>query len=189
MTPGSAAGDIVRMSALWQWVVLAGAGLVLIALRLRRRRTPLSATLFVGAAVLLLTLDLFRANMGYNPAIPKSHAIVPTTGAIRYLQAQRPNRFVGASASSAFQPLPADLAMNFHLYDARGYDYPTETTYDTLWRRYVNNAPTLAQPTEIAPITPTSLRALDLLSVSDVLVSPGRRAAHRAWTPDRVSRH
>jgi len=167
-------GDIVRMSSLLQWIVLAGAGLVLIYLRLRRSRPPLAASAFVGAAVLLLALDLFRANMGFNPAIPRANAIVHTTGSIRYLQSQRPNRFIGVSASTAFEPLPADLAMNYRLYDARGYDYPTETRYDTLWKRYVNNAPTLSQPTELAAVTPVSLRALNLLSVSDLLASPGQ---------------
>ena len=175
ITPGDTAADIVRMSSLFQWLVLAGVGLVLIYLRLRRSQRPLSGAVFVGAAVLLLTVDLFRANMGFNPAIPRSNAVVPTTGAIRYLQAQRPNRFVGASTSTAFEPLPADLAMNFHLYDARGYDYPTEARYDTLWRTAVNNAPTLSQPTELAGISPLSLRALNLLSVSDVLTSPGEK--------------
>jgi len=167
-------GDIVRMSSLLQWIVLAGAGLGLIYLRLRRSRPPLAASAFVGAAVLLLALDLFRANMGFNPAIPRANAIVHTTGSIRYLQSQRPNRFIGVSASTAFEPLPADLAMNYRLYDARGYDYPTETRYDTLWKRYVNNAPTLSQPTELAAVTTVSLRALNLLSVSDLLASPGQ---------------
>jgi hypothetical protein len=168
------------MSALFQWVVLAGVGLGLVVLRLRGwrgRRLPVGV--FVAGAVVLVAVDLFRANMGYNPAIPKSHAVVPATGAIRYLQSQRPNRFVGVSTSTAFQPLPADVAMDFGLYDARGYDYPTEGRYDTLWRRNVDNSPTFAQPTELASARPAALRALSLLSVSDVLVSPGEPPLRR----------
>jgi hypothetical protein len=166
-------GDIVRMSALLQWIVLAGIGLVLIVWRLRGRRPSLGVTAFVTAAVVLMVVDLFRANMGFNPAIARANASVPATGSIHYLESQRPNRFVGASTSTAFEPLPADLAMDFRLFDARGYDYPTEKRYDTLWRQFVNNSPTLSQPTELAAINPQSLRALNLLSVSDVLVSPG----------------
>jgi Bacterial membrane protein YfhO len=166
-------GDIVRMSAVLQWIVLAGVGVVLVLWRLRGRRTPLAATAFVTAAVVLMVLDLFRANMGFNPAIATANAKVPATGAIRYLQSQRPNRFVGASTSTAFEPMPADLAMDFRLFDARGYDYPTEQRYDTLWRQFVNNSPTLSQPTELAAINPQSLRALSLLSVSDIIASPG----------------
>lgn len=167
----SSAAGIVRMSSLLQWIPLAGIGLVLIALRLRRpRRLPVAA--FVAAALILLTVDLFRANMGFNPAIPRRNAVVPTTPAIRYLQSQRPNRFVGVSTSTAFEPLPSNVSMDFGLYDARGYDYPVEQRYDTLWRRYVSNAPTLSQPTELASDTPSSLRALNLLSVSDFLYDP-----------------
>ncbi len=95
------------------------------------------------------------------------------TGAIRYLQAQRPNRFIGVSTELFSQPLPADLAMNFGLYDARGYDFPVEKRFDMLWRRSV--APgvgAFTQPEEFASATPASLRALNLLSVSDLIVGP-----------------
>jgi hypothetical protein len=176
----AAAGRIVRMSALLQWLPLAGLGLALIFLRLRGRGAlrP-SATIFVVAALALLTVDLFRANMGYNPAIPKDDAVMPETGAIRYLQSRTPNRFAGLGLGP-FEPLPADLAMTFGLYDARGYDYPTEGRYDRLWRRAVNNLPTIAQRTERAADTPLSIRALGLLSVSDLIVSPGEPPLRRA---------
>jgi hypothetical protein len=168
--PSSPAADIVRMSALLQWLPLAGIGLLLIALRLRRGR-GMAAGLFVTLAVVLLVVDLFRANMGFNPAIPTRNAIVPSTGAIRYLQARRPNRFVGVSGDIHFQPLPADTGMYFGLYDARGYDYPAEKRYDTLWRRNIApGVPDFAQPIELATATPLSLPALDLLSVSDLLL-------------------
>ena len=165
--------DIVRMSALFQWLPLAGLGLLLIVLRLRGRGSlRLPATVFVVAVLALLAVDLFRANMGYNPAITKEEAVMPETGAIRYLQSRTPNRFAGLGLTS-FEPLPADLTMSFGLYDARGYDYPTEGRYDTLWRRSVNNVPTIAQPTERADDTEAALRALNLLSATDLIVSPG----------------
>ena len=79
-------------------------------------------------------VDLFRANMGFNPAIRHEHAEQPTTGAIRYLQSRAPNRFAGIGEIGAPSPLPVDLAMRYGLYDARGYDYPVERRYDRLWR-------------------------------------------------------
>ena len=171
---GSVTGAIVRDSSLEIWLPLAGAALALIAARLgylgsRRLR----ADVFVALIVLLVAADLFRANMGFNPAIETSTAVPPTTGAIRYLQSQRPSRFIGVSTAQLSQPLPADLAMHFGLYDARGYDFPVEKRFDALWRTYV--APGVGdftQPEEFAEATPTSLRALDLLSVSDLLVGP-----------------
>ncbi|HET9101947.1 MAG TPA: YfhO family protein [Solirubrobacteraceae bacterium] len=169
---GSAAAAIVRDSALEIWLPLAAIGFALIALRLRTRR-PLPAGVFVAGCVILLAADLFRANMGFNPAIPIRTATPPVTGAIRYLQSRRPNRFIGVSTLQLSQPLPPDLAMTFRLYDARGYDFPVEKHFDALWRGYV--APGVGdftQPEEFASATPAALRALDLLSVSDLMIGP-----------------
>ncbi len=123
--------------------------------------------------VLVLAVDLFRANMGFNPAIPTRTASPPVTGAIRYLQSQRPNRFIGVSSCSSRNRCRSDLAMRFGLYDARGYDFPVEKHFDALWRQSV--APGVGdftQPEEFAGATPAALRALSLLSVSDLLVGP-----------------
>jgi hypothetical protein len=171
---GSVTGAIVRDSSFEIWLPLAGAALALIAARLGYLGSrPLRSDVFVGLIIVLVAVDLFRANMGFNPAIKTSTAVPPTTGAIRYLQSQRPNRFIGVSTAQLSQPLPADLAMHFGLYDARGYDFPVEKRFDALWRRFV--APGVGdftQPEEFAQASPTSLRALDLLSVSDLLVGP-----------------
>jgi hypothetical protein len=167
------------MSALLQWLPLAFLGLALIALRLRGRGSlRLSATVFVASTLALLAVDLFRANMGFNPAVSKEEAVMPETGAIRYLQSRTPNRFAGLGLSP-FDPLPADQTMTFGLYDARGYDYPTEGRYDTLWRRSVNNQPTISQPTERADDTEASIRSLNLLSVTDLMLSPGEPPLRR----------
>ena len=133
---GTVTAAIVRDSALEIWLPLAAAGVALIALRLRTTR-PLPTGVFVGLMVALIVVDLFRANMGFNPAIPIKTASPPVTGAIRYLQSQRPNRFIGVSLQQLSQPLPSDLAMTFGLYDARGYDFPVEKRFDDLWRRNV----------------------------------------------------
>jgi len=169
---GTVTAAIVRDSSLEIWLPLAGAALILLVVRLRERRR-LPVQWFVGLTVAVLVVDLFRANMGFNPAIRTSTASPPVTGAIRYLQSQRPNRFVGVSTQQLTQPLPADLAMTFGLYDARGYDFPVEKRFDALWRR--NVAPgigDLTQPEEFAEATPAALRALDLLSVKDLLIGP-----------------
>ncbi len=184
--------DVVHMSALLQWIPLAGLGVLLLAWRLLPRR-PLVVGAFVALVLALLAVDLFRANMGFNPAIRSADAAPPETGAIRYLQSRAPNRFVGVSTDIAFQPLPADLAMDFDLFDARSYDYPAEKRYDRLWRRnVVPGAPDFAQPVELASATPASIRALSLLSVADFLQHPegdpirvpGTRVAYRG--PDGV---
>ncbi len=169
---GTVTAAIVRDSALEIWLPLAAGGVALIAWRLRASR-PLPTAVFVGLMVALLVVDLFRANMGFNPAIPVRNAAPPTTGAIRYLQSRRPNRFIGVSLQQLSQPLPSDLSMTFGLYDARGYDFPVEKRFDALWRR--NVAPGVGdftQPEEFASATPAALRALDLLSVSDLLEGP-----------------
>ena len=167
------AGSIVRDSALLIWLPLAGAGAALIAVAVRRPGR-IHAPVLVAALVALIVVDLFRANMGFNPAIPIRTASPPTTGAIRYLQAQRPNRFVGVSTAALSQPLPTDYAMRFGLYDARGYDFPVEQRLDALWRHSIANGTLLdfTQPEQYASATPAAVRALSLLSVRDLVLGP-----------------
>jgi hypothetical protein len=178
------ASPTIRLAALLGWVVLAGVGLALMALRLRNE---LPAPAFIALAMALIVADLFRAGVGFNPAIPIGHAVQPATGAIRYLQSQRPNRFVGVARGGLIDPLPADVAMRYGLYDARAYDPPIERRYDRIWTTNFNSGLT-ENPTEIAPVTARSLRLLKLLSVSDLLQDPnspplnlpGLQVAYRA---------
>jgi hypothetical protein len=170
-----ALAPMVRLNALLQWLPLAGAALGLIALRLavsRSSRWALPAGAFVALAVAVLVVDLFRANMGFNPAIPVENAEVPTTPALRYLQDQRPNRFTGVGDAGQFQPLGPDLAMRYGLYDARGYDYPVEGRFDKLWRATAGPGGDIIPPTTLALPTEASLRTLSLLSVADVMQDP-----------------
>ena len=168
--------EIVRLSALLQWLPLAGAGLAILVLRLgvpaSRARLALPVAAAVALAVVLLVTDLFRANMGFNPAIPVDHAEQPRTGALRYLQSRSPNRFAGLNRPGIGQPLQPDLAMRYDLYDARGYDYPVEQRYDAFWRATAAPAGDLVPPTGRAEPTVRSLRALSLLSVTDVIQDP-----------------
>ena len=168
--------EIIRLSALLQWLVLGGAALVLVGLRLAggsgRRALRLSAGAFVPLAVVLVAVDLFRANMGFNPAIPVDHAEQPVTGAIRHLQARRPNRFAGFSRAGIGQPLQPNLSLRYGLYDARGYDYPVERRYDAFWRATAAPPGEFIPPTSRADVNERSLRGMSLLSVSDILQDP-----------------
>ena len=63
-------GGVVRGAATLQWVVVAGAGLAVLAFA--RRRGAVVALVVVAA-------DLAWAGVGYNPAIDRALAIQPTT--------------------------------------------------------------------------------------------------------------
>ena len=91
-TAGGQLSDVIKLASLLEWTVLAAAAAALLALRLKGR---LGATAFGVLAVALVALDLFKAGMGYNPAIAERDAVQPTTQAIRFLQDQRPARFAG----------------------------------------------------------------------------------------------
>ena len=161
--------EIVRLASLMEWLVLAGAGVALIALRLRGR---VGAHVFVVSMVALVAADLLKMGVGFNPALPASRLIQGTTPAIEYLRSRRPNRFVGITPRGfPFDPLPPDVAMRYGLYDARGYDYVVERRHDRLWSETVGSSPE-GLPTR-APVNPTSLRTLSLLSVADLIQDPG----------------
>ena len=169
--PDARTGDVVRMSALWQWLALAGAGVALIAARMLGvggRRLPAAA--FTALAIGLTAVDLSRATMGFNTAIPTSHAAQPATPAIEYLRSRAPNRFAVLSrVDRVNQPLQPNINMRYGLYDARGYDYPVEKRYDDLWRSTARFADPLIQPPQRAADSARALRTLSLLGVSDLL--------------------
>ena len=72
----------------------------------------------------------------------------PRTGAIRYLQSRRPNRFAGLEPPGLDPAAQPDLAMRYGLYDARGYDYPVERRYDRFWRATAAPATDFIPPTD-----------------------------------------
>jgi hypothetical protein len=163
--------DIIRLAALLEWLPLAGVGVVLVWLGVVRR-WRVSAVVLVGCAVAVLAVDLFRANMGFNPAIPIEHAEQPQTPALRYLESRRPNRFAVLSRSGIDQPLQPDLSMRYRLYDARGYDYPVVRRYDEFWRASATTTGDFIEPTQRAGESRKALHALQLLSVTDLLHYP-----------------
>src|SRR6202011_3844450 len=111
------------------WVTLAAIATTLIVWPLRGPRV---AHLVGAVAIAPVVVDLFHAGMGYTPATDKKYASQPATGAIRYLESQRPARFVSSN------DIPENyIPMRFGLYEARGYDLPILRRYDTLWRQLV----------------------------------------------------
>jgi hypothetical protein len=147
------------------------AALVLLLLRMRGR---LGATAFVVLALALVVLDLFKAGMGYNPAIRERDAVQPVTPAIQYLQRQRPARFAGIRPTDPFSlavPIPPNVAMRYDLYDARGYDFPFEERYAELWRNAIAPSPdcNYAFCPESAGTSARALQALGVLGVTHLL--------------------
>jgi hypothetical protein len=169
-------GQIVHMTAVVIWVTIAVAACALVYLRLGRRLRP---GIFALLAILLVVGDLFQAGMGENPAIPVSHAVQPVTPAIRYLQQQRPARFVAVAPYVGANPLPPDVNLDFGLYDARGYDLPVIERFGEMWSRYVGPpTPLLPLDTAAVPVLqlvlkPVALRILSLLGVTDLLEQKG----------------
>lgn len=181
--PGEPALEqVVRLASLLEWLVLAAGAAALVALRLRGR---LAGGAFAALAVALLVLDLFKAGMGWNPAITTQNARPPATPAIRFLQARVPERFVGLDSQTKQwlpNPLTPDLAMRFGLLDARGYDYPVERRYERLWHRYIasNQTCLYAFCPQSASSRPEALRALGLLGVTHLLQNPADPPLDRA---------
>ncbi|MBN1528780.1 MAG: YfhO family protein, partial [Thermoleophilaceae bacterium] len=165
---GVAEGEgVIRLAALLAWLALAGAGLALIAARTRFGLAPAA---FVALALLLVTVDLFRIGMGYNPAIDRSVAEQPATGAVRYLERRPLERFV--STDDVSQNV---IPMRFGLEEARGYDLPIIRRYDRLWRQeVVGGDDTVAAglfniPLRFTEPSERALRTLRLLGVTHIL--------------------
>jgi hypothetical protein len=165
--------SIFRMTALLVWITVAGVAAVLICLVLGHKLPP---TVFAVLAIALVVGDLFQAGMGYNPAIPQSQAVQPVTPAIRYLQHQRPARFVGVELFDGVDPIPPDVNIRYGLYDLRGYDLPVITGFGNVWTRYIApTTPLLPLDTPSVPLSlsdslsPDALRVLALFGVRDVL--------------------
>jgi hypothetical protein len=127
-------------------------------------------------AVALTAANLLAAGINFTPTNP--HPDLPATGAIAYLRSRVPERFVAATTPMPFGGfvLPPNVGMNYGLFDARSYDLPMERRYYDLWTSAIERefAPGLElRHIAVPALTTRSLAALDLLSVSDILVAPG----------------
>jgi Bacterial membrane protein YfhO len=178
--PGHVA--VIGQASMIVWVSVAGAAAALVALRLGGRA---GTGAFVVLALLLVCADLFRAGMGYNPAIERERAEVPATETVRMLLRQRPTRLVSTS------DVPQNvIPMRFGLREARGYDLPIVRRFDRLWRREVDPrsegvaAGLLDIPLELRDVTPSALRTLRLLGVTHVLQGATGRAATPPYEPE-----
>jgi hypothetical protein len=176
------APGVIRLAALFVALPFLVGAAALVAARLWGR-VGMHAFLVLG--ICLVVVDIFRAGMGQTPAIDTSSAEQPSTAALRYLKDRRPARFVGLERALGPSPIPPNVAMREGLYDARSYDFPVEEHYDRLWRRAIA-APGDRQtdfPTTKAVLTPRSLPALRLLSVTDVVQDPAERPIRRPGLP------
>ena len=149
-------------------------------------RGRIGITAFAVVAIALVTLDLFRIGMGLNPAIDEEHARVPVTPAIEYLQDRRPERFVGANELGILPPLEPNLAMDFDLYDIRGYDFPTEHRHSKLWKEAVFTREGFFIPHLEAPVTERSLRVFSLLGAANVMTAPEHELDERSLGYSRL---
>ena len=168
------AASVIKLAALLDWLVVAAAALVLLALRVRGR---LGVGAFVVLALALTTFDLFKAGMGYNPAIPQSHAVQPATPALRYLQDRSPQRFSALQVTSALSlvyPFVPNTAMRYDVQDVRGYVIPTEERYFDLWRDVIHRKDGCYYLfcTQAPPADDRAYRALALLCVGNLLQHP-----------------
>jgi hypothetical protein len=164
--------DQIRMASLCEWLVPAAVGVALVLGRLRGRLGP---RLFTALATALVALDLFKAGMGFNPAIDRDAAIQPVTPALRRLQADGAARFVGLDPTAPFSPkspLLPDVAVRYGLFDARGYDFPVEERFLRLWRQEVAPGCVIHFCTTGATATPRTLRAFNLFGVRSLLQQP-----------------
>ena len=112
--------DVLPLASVFIWIPLAALAVALLWTRPRW---------LVPAAIALTVLDLARAGMGQNPAIPVAHAVTPRTGAMAAIGDER---FAAVGpGQGGITPLTANVGMRYGLRDARGYDYPTASATTT----------------------------------------------------------
>jgi hypothetical protein len=166
-----AAADVIRSASLVVWLCVGGAAFALLLARIR----GLPGGWFAGLALALVVVDLLRAGMGYNPAIPDDHADQPVTGALRYLEDRGLARFAGVG------DIPQNVpALRLRIQDARGNDPPILKRYNKLWRREVSPEFPKATSTlnfrspflQVPRVDERRLRTLKLLGVSHLIGPP-----------------
>lgn len=163
--------DVNRLNSVLLWLPAIGAATLL---ALLRTRLAVTVRWFTILAAALILIDLFRAGMGRNPAIPESQAVPPETPAIKFLQERRDRRI------AEFPQFPANvLAMDYGLYSSTGYDLPIERRYDELWRRWISPeypdqiSGINALPLSLPKLDESRLRVLALLGTGWILQAPG----------------
>jgi hypothetical protein len=157
----------------WSWLIWSALAGGLVAWRLWGR---LSSGRLGMLAVALTAVNLLAAGINFTPA--NAHPDLPVTGAIAYLRSRVPSRFVAATTAEPFGDyvLEAAAGMNYGLFDARSHDPPIERRYYKLWTSAIQSeypAGNEVRHPSVPGLNRKALAALDLLSVSDILVAPG----------------
>jgi hypothetical protein len=168
----------IQLASLLEWLVLAGAALLLVVARVTARLRPAP---FATLALILVAVDLFKAGVGIHPAISIDNARQPVTPALSYLQSHVPQRFVGLRPTQALvldNPVPPNVAMHYGLLDVRGYDFPIDERFMQFWRQVAGEDCPYHFCTTGATASPRSLHALSLLGVTDLLARPGDPPLH-----------
>lgn len=159
----------VILSGVIAFAMFAFAGLALLVLRWRGLVRPRT---FAVLAVGLIVVDLFRAGIGWNPAIDRDDATQPVTPALELLRSHTPQRFAAFAPDNRQIPLTPNSGMPFGLYDARGYDYPVVRRFNAFWERYVARNPGFRPVTIVASPSLESMRALSLVGVRNLVQDP-----------------
>ncbi len=159
-----------RLASALRWIAVAGVAWTLLVVRLGLRRP---SRWLPAVAIAIAAADLLHIGFGYNPAVKRTLITMPVKRGIGSLKTRFPNRFVGVGPTLLFSfVLTPNLSMQYGLLDARGYDFPVERRYDRLWRNEIS--PTLFSATRDVPqLDERALRALSLLSVSDIIAPSG----------------
>lgn len=153
--------SFIRQIVAWRWLVLGGAGLVLLVLS---RRIP--RQLAVAALVALVAADLLTMDAGYNPQIPLAEASPPTPPALGYVQSQIGHQRVSGTLLSTAVDLQANLAERFGLRDVGSYNFPKTSRWADLWGAYGQST---GDQNDWDSELPKAQAALDAFAVSYVL--------------------
>jgi hypothetical protein len=156
---------IIALTSVGWWLLFAtGIGVALLALKVMRRRWPVTIGMLVLAAA-----DMLHFAHGYQPIGPPSKVIPPTTPAVAFLKRHAgDDRVVG---------LGFTLANNWNmvegLRDVRGHDPPQPSLrYFRLWRLASPFQPTQATLTLPDTLDASGVRVMSVLGVRWIVTAP-----------------
>jgi Bacterial membrane protein YfhO len=173
--PGSdpASGEVLAYASVLRWLLVALAGLGLLALLLLR---PARSRLTVPAIVALAAADLLVLAAGFHPSVEERRGAPPPPGSVRFLQ-RAPGEGRVAGDLEALGP---NSASRYGLADARGHELPVVERQRRLWGALGGGGG--LQRTIVDAAAPGTGRLLDVYGVRWVLSSrlggPGYREAY-----------
>ena len=158
--------EVVQMSAVLRWGVLALLGTALLALAIR---SPRFVPWLAVAAIVIAAAELVTLNRGYNPAVDKSLVEPRVPGSVSFVQRSQGAGRMAADAET-FGP---NVASRYWIRDARTHGLPVIERYSSLWLALGGSG---FQRTTLRPDAAAAPRALDLLGVTHVF-SPALAAS------------